>query len=65
MEKELEIAKTNGHIPGHKFPGYTGRGYYCDYTPICFCKKCNAPLVFQNEKGKVDGLYNGVCLPLN
>jgi len=60
---ELEIAKQNGHQPGHIFDNF-----------VCFCKKCDAPLTYlsgfkekaTNDKIKpiipnIRGLFNGKC----
>jgi hypothetical protein len=51
----LQIAKDNGHNPGHLFIS----------SSICFCKNCNAILTYYCEKPNYSGLYFTKCIGEN
>lgn len=57
MKPQLETAKLNGHKPGYIFKG-------CNvFKPICFCQKCNLPLVYyelRNDNG-ILGAFSEKC----
>ena len=56
MQNELSIAQQNNHNPGHIFEGLH------DQSPVCFCKDCNAPLVYVDPKKQtLVGFYNSKC----
>lgn len=64
MQNELEMAKQNGHEPGHLFPGIRNKDYHL--TQICFCQRCDKALVYKDiHTDKVMGDFNSKCDGVN